>query len=116
MHILSVAAAIKCRTSAEAFGAVKARPSVRAPGATAVQAHPQRLVPLSDFVLLVCFRTPSAAVPRPVFPLSGVPASSGCMSALGVSSFLILASLALPCGSRRAPDWDLSAGFIMYLL
>src|SRR4030095_7866380 len=99
MHILSVAAAFACRTS-------------RGNGAHGRAAHAQRLVPLSGLVLLVCFMAPSAAVPRPVFPLSGVPASSGCMSVLGVW-LLVSAFLVLPCGSRRPPDRDLSAGFIM---
>jgi len=43
-------------------------------------------VPFSLPVLLVCFIAVSAALPRPPssLPLSGVPASSGCMSVFGV--------------------------------
>jgi len=74
------------------------------------QAQAQRS-PRSAGVLLVCFITLSAAVPLSVLPLSGVPASSGCMSALGVPAAAGLASVALPLS--RVAGFGFLSGFMM---
>jgi hypothetical protein len=71
---------------------------------------PAQRSPRSDGVLLVCFIAPSVAEPRSALPLSGVPASSGCMSVLGVSSPGTFVSAALPL--PRAAGWGLVSRFI----
>jgi hypothetical protein len=71
---------------------------------------PAQRSPRSAGVLLVCFIALPAAVPRSSLPLSGVPASSGCMSVLGVFSPVMFASAAPP--SSRAAGCDLPSRFM----